>query len=222
MVLRDELQNRYCVTEAQKNKIVALHTPTENINADYSDTLLHRDKTNGKRRIFWSGRFDNQKRLDILFAIAKRMPDIEFWVWGKAVLMDRSIDIDQAPKNIKNMGVYNSIDDVPIASCDCFLYTSGWDGLPTVLIEVGSRAIPIVASDVGGVGDLINTDTGYPIADYANPDEYCLAINTILSHYPEALEKARQCRKHTLKLCDENKYINTIDSLISTEYAHNV
>jgi len=222
MALRDELQDRYCVTDAQQNKIVALHTPAENTNADYNETLSHRDKANGVRRIFWSGRFDNQKRLDILFAIAKRMPDIEFWVWGKAVMNDGGIDIDQAPNNIMHMGVYNSIDDVPIASCDCFLYTAGWDGLPTVLIEVGSRAIPIVASDVGGVGDLINTDTGYPIADYANPDEYCLAISHILNHYPEALEKARQCREHALNLCDEKKYISTINSMIFKEQSHNV
>jgi len=219
LVLRNELQGRYCVTDAQKNKIVALHTPAENTDANYNETLTHRDKTNGKRRVFWSGRFDNQKRLDILFAIAKRMPDIEFWVWGKTIMKDGGIDIDQAPKNIQHMGVYDSIDDVPIASCDCFLYTAGWDGLPTVLIEVGSRAIPIVASDVGGVGDLINSDTGYPIADYANPDDYCLAINKILSHYPEALEKARQCREHALKLCNEEKYVNTINSMISTEHS---
>jgi len=146
LVLRNELQERYCVTTAQQNKIVTLHTPAEDTEVNYNDALLHRDKASGKRRVFWSGRFDNQKRLDILFAIAKRMPDIEFWVWGKAILNDGGIDINQAPQNIKHMGVYSSIDDVPIASCDCFLYTAGWDGLPTVLIEVGSRAIPIVAS----------------------------------------------------------------------------
>lgn len=219
-VLRDELQDRYCVTDAQRNKIVVLHTPAENINADYNDALVHRDKTNAKRRIFWAGRFDNQKRLDILFAIAKRLPDIEFWVWGQAIIKDGSIDIDQAPNNIQRMGVYDNIDDIPIAACDCFLYTAGWDGLPNVLIEVGSRSIPIVASEVGGVGDLINSDTGYPIADYTNPDEYCLAINTILSHYPEALEKARQCRLHTLALCNEEKYESTIRGMISTERSH--
>ncbi len=221
MVLRNELQERYCVTDAQREKIVTLHTPAENTDADYNATLVHRDKLNGKRRVFWSGRFDSQKRLDILFAIAKRMPEIEFWVWGKAVMNNSGINIDQAPKNIMHMGVYKSIDDVPIASCDCFLYTAGWDGLPTVLIEVGSRAIPIVASDVGGVGDLINENTGYPISDYANPDEYCLAINNILSNYTEALDKARQCREHTLRLCDENKYISNISSMLATEKPSN-
>ena len=215
--LRDELRARYCITEAQQNKIVALHTPAENRDIRYDAALEHRAHTQGVRRIFWSGRFDKQKRLDILFAVANRLPNIEFWVWGKSILQDGQLDIADAPSNIKHMGVYSSIDDVPIASCDCFLYTAGWDGLPTVLIEVGSRAIPIVASNVGGVGDIVTDKTGWPIADYANPEAYCEAINELLSNYPLALEKAQSCREHTLELCNTDSYFGTVKASMGLE-----
>lgn len=217
IVLQDELRDRYCIGKKQQEKIVAMHTPAEDVDVSYEDVLTQRTSTNGVRRVFWSGRFDKQKRIDVLFAVATRMPQIEFWVWGKSVLNDAGIDTKTAPANIKYMGAYTSIDDVPIASCDLFLYTSGWDGLPTVLIEVGSRAVPIVASDVGGVGDLINANTGWPIKEYANPDRYCEAINEVISDYPDALQRGRNCREYALSLCNNENYTNTIRSVLGLE-----
>lgn len=209
-VLRTELQDRYCLTPEIQKKIVTLHTPATQTQINYKTALAERSTNQGVRRIFWSGRFDKQKRIDVLFAIAKRLPDIEFWVWGKKVLNDSEISMNLAPENIRLMGTYTSIDDLPIASCDCFLYTSGWDGLPIILIDVASRGIPIVASAVGGVSDLITTDTGWPVDEYANPDAYCNAIETLLGNYPNALEKGQRGRDHALALCNESEYNETL------------
>ncbi len=208
--LRTELQNRYCLTDAMRKKIVTLHTPAAQTQLNYQNALAERSTNKGVRRIFWSGRFDRQKRVDVLFAVAKRLPDIEFWVWGKSVLYDSEIKMSSAPENVRLMGTYLSLDDLPIASCDCFLYTSGWDGLPIILIDVASRGIPIVASSVGGVGDLVNDATGWPVVEYANPDAYCDAIDTLLADYPEALSKAQAGREHTLALCNEELYEQTL------------
>jgi len=127
------------------------------------------------------------------------------------VLNDSEVELTAAPDNIRFMGTYTSIDDLPIASCDLFLYTSGWDGLPIILIDVASRGIPIVASAVGGVGDLVTSDTGWPVDDYANPDAYCDAINNLLADYSHALEKGQRGRQHTLALCNYQQYRTHLD-----------
>ncbi len=214
--LRSELQDRYCLTDDMRQKIVTLHTPAAETDVNYYTALRQRVNNKGIKRIFWSGRFDHQKRLDILFAVANRLPDIEFWIWGKAVLNDSKVNVKNAPENVRIMGTYQSIDDLPVASCDLFLYTSGWDGLPIILIDVATRGIPIVASRVGGVGDLINENTGWPVDDYAAPDAYCKAINEILSDYQTALEKAQTGREHALSLCDEEKYNGTLRQSLQT------
>ncbi len=210
--LRTELQDRYCLTDESRKKIVTLHTPAAETSIDYQTALSQRISNTGVRRVFWSGRFDKQKRIDVLLAIAKRMPEIEFWVWGKRVLNDSDVGMNDAPSNIRLMGTYQSIDDLPIASCDCFLYTSGWDGLPIILIDVASRGIPIVASAVGGVGDLVSEDTGWPIKNYANPDDYCAAINELLGNYTDALERGKRGREHALALCSDDKYRDSLRS----------
>jgi len=215
-VLTEELQNRYCPTPELKKKIATLHTPAENVEVSYLQALQYRGKSfRGKRRFFWSGRFDRQKRPDLLIAIAQRMPDAEFWIWGKAVLNSNPINFVEEAPNIQYMGTYTHIDDVPISSCDGFLYTAAWDGLPTVLIEVGSRAVPIVASAVGGVIDLIRNDTAWPVQDVDNPDAYVAALNAVTGNYPKALEKAQSLREHTLAVCNKDIYTHRVQELIN-------
>jgi len=216
LVLAKELQDRYCPTPALKKKIVCLHTPANDRNVSYHEVLQHRATLPATpRRVFWSGRFDRQKRIDLLLEIARLMPDVEFWVWGKSVISDTPTDLSSSTPNLRLMGSYTHIDEVPIGSCDCFLYTAGWDGLPTVLIEVGSRAVPVVASAVGGVVDLITDETGWPVEDSENPEAYMKAINAVTDDYPTALVKAQKLREHTLQLCDEERYKNQVNSMIS-------
>lgn len=220
--LREELWGRYCHTASQKEKICTLHTPAENQDVNYVDVLRHRVGHQGVRRVFWSGRFDRQKRVDILLNIVAAMPDVEFWVWGKPVLNDDSIDLIDLPPNVKLMGSYQSIDDVPISSCDCFLYTAGWDGLPTVLIEVGSRCVPIVASAVGGVVDLINEQSGWPIKNHENTEDYVTAIREVLGDYDGALQKAQTLRRQTLALCNVESYSETLSNALGLDMVKGV
>jgi len=192
-VLTEELRTRYCPTPALKNKIVTLHTPADNPDVTYNEVLHHRASLPAKvQRVFWSGRFDRQKRIDLLIETARRLPNVEFWVWGKSVIETDEPGLGEELNNIRLMGSYTHIDEVPIGSCDCFLYTAGWDGLPTVLIEVGSRGVPVVASAVGGVVDLIQDQD-----------------------YPAALKKAQTLRDHTLEICNQETYQDRVNEAIN-------
>ena len=141
------------------------------------------------------------------------MPDLDIYVWGKQVLNDFDIDLTNLPSNIIMMGSYKSIDDIPLAGFDFLLYTAEWDGLPTVLIEVACRGIPVVASNVGGIGDLIDSTTGWPIDDFLNADEY---VNAIESMYQsgQMCERANKLRNRSIEVCKKEKFTqNIIESL---------
>lgn len=54
--------------------------------------------------------------------------------------------------------------DVPdlLAGADAFVLTSNWEGLPRSIIEAMRAGLPVIASDVGGVSELIEEGvTGY-------------------------------------------------------------
>lgn len=215
--LREELVGRYAPSKALASRIVTLYEPATDLDINYRQAFVQRAAHGGTRRVFWCGRFDRQKRLDLLVAIAQALPDVEFYVYGKPVLADGPDYLDDAPENIRLMGHYSCIDDVPIASSDCFLYTSAWDGMPSVLIEMASRNIPIVASNVGGVAELINADMGWLVDDADNVNAYVEALEELLQNPEDALNRATRLREHTLTLCTQERYENSIRQVIEKE-----
>ena len=215
--LRAELVERYAPSPALAERFVTLYEPATDRDIDYRDAIAQRATRPGKRRVFWCGRFDRQKRLDLLVATARAMPDVEFMVWGKRVLDDGPDYFEEAPENIRLMGAYECIDDVPIASCDAFLYTSAWDGMPSVLIEMASRNIPVVASEVGGVGELITEETGWPIREIDDVDAYVSALEALLADPAEAISRATRLREHTLALCTQERYEASLQAVLARE-----
>ena len=109
------------------------------------------------------------------------------------------------------MGTYTHIEDIPLEGFDFFLYTSEWDGLPTVLIEVGARGIPVIASNVGGVSELIDESTGWLVDNFLDVQSY-KQIVTSMYDSDEMQDRARALRKKTLSLCSHENYTRKVIS----------
>lgn len=142
-----------------------------------------------RRRILWAGRLDAQKRFDLVQEIARLLPEVDFDCWGKAVL-DAPPDLSRLPANLRMHGAFAGYDDLPLAASDGWLYTSGWDGIPTILIELAAHGLPIVASAVGGVPELIDETTGWPLAAGATANDYAAAIREMLDAPVERCRRA--------------------------------
>jgi glycosyltransferase involved in cell wall biosynthesis len=138
--------------------------------------------TDRKLNILWAGRLDMQKRPDLLLAIARECAgmDMHFHVYGSAVMNQARTTVSQFEKldNLTYHGVFDGMCSLPTQMYDLFLYTSEWDGLPNVLLEAFSVGLPVVASNVGGIPELIrNEETGFLIDPFDNVDGFveCLA-----------------------------------------------
>lgn len=162
------------------------------------------------RRILWASRFCPQKRPDILLSIAQALPDVTFVIHGE--VDPRSAPIAAKLKSLRNVrwhGPFNSFAEIAAqSSCDGFLYTSGWDGLPNVLVEAVAAGLPIIAPDVGGVRDLCKPATGWLIGGHDDAGGYVVAIRDLLSNRAEALRRWEQAsnlleQNHSKRAFDE-------------------
>lgn len=71
----------------------------------------------------------------------------------------------------QQLGIDNKVtfsgacNDVPrrLADADAFVLLSHWEGLPLTILEAMSLGLPIIASDVGGVKETINQESGFLI-----------------------------------------------------------
>lgn len=101
---------------------------------------------------------DKHKGQRVLFEAAKLLekdyPDILFLLFGQgndeAVLRKES----ERSTNIKMMGFKINILDY-ISAFDLFAFPSRNEGLGSILLDVMNAKVPIIASDVGGIPDII-------------------------------------------------------------------
>ncbi|MDL1969086.1 MAG: glycosyltransferase family 4 protein [Deltaproteobacteria bacterium] len=176
--------NRLIETYAfDKEKMYVHYQPIQITNKrKCSDNIVEKKQMD----IIWAGRMDRQKRPDILMKIAQASQDLpfRFHVYGISVL-DDDIFTDELTKqkNITCYGVFNKLDSLPIEQFDLFLYTSQWDGMPTILLDAISLGLPIIASDVGGISELIIHDkTGFLINPYDDIDCYVNCLKKIYNN----------------------------------------
>lgn len=188
--LAQALRESYSVPENQKGKIRALEAP-----ADLSQPLVQAPvRVASGRRVFWAGRFDRQKRVDIALAVADLLPDVTFHLWGEPVI--GGVDPTPfAPPNVVFEGVYDRLADIPLHACNAWLYTSEWDGVPQLLLEVCMTGIPVVGALAGGTGELLDEETSFPVRDVLDPQAYAAGLRTVLDDEAAARDKARRLRE---------------------------
>jgi glycosyltransferase involved in cell wall biosynthesis len=137
-----------------------------------------------KKKIFCIARISKQKRFDIFLEIASILSEYAFiWIGNQNTIQD-------APENVfclgnmLNAGLYNQFTDL-------FILPSNYEGLPIVIIEAMSYGKPIVASDVGGISEIVvNGENGYTVENiaevFAEKIKYILENEDIYRKFSES------------------------------------
>ena len=155
----------------------------------------------GRPQILWAGRLDAEKRVDLFLDVVRCCPFADFRVFGQVVLEDGAA-LPTLP-NLTYEGPFSSpLEWLEKFDFDAFLFTSRWEGMPNILIEVGALGIPVIAPTVGGVGELVTAETGYPLPEQPSASDYQLALNAVVQQPQEAERRAarmleRIVQRHT-------------------------
>lgn len=115
-----------------------------------------------KKTVLCIARLASPKRSDLFMAAAELLPEYAF-VW-----MGNLKEVESYPQNvffmgnIPNAGMYCSI-------ADLFVLPSNYEGLPMVILEAMSFGRPVVASNVGGISEIVENDVnGYTVENDAS------------------------------------------------------
>ena len=165
--------------------------------------------------VLWASRLDRQKRPDLLLAIAKLMPKFTFHVYGGFVTTSVRDELNHLLKirNIRYHGPFNSFDEIQDIGFLCFLYTSQWDGLPNILLEVGQAGLPIVSSNVGGISELISSETGYLTESPEIITTYVSLIDQISSDSVDAELKINKLKALILNRHSKSAFSDTLNNV---------
>jgi len=173
---------------------------------------LNKKPENRRPQILWAGRLDGEKRLDLFLEVVRHCSFADFRVYGQLVVNDHC-SLPTLP-NLSYEGPFSSpLEWLDRYDFDAFIFTSKWEGMPNILLEVGTLGIPIIAPTVGGVVELIDNTTGYPLPERPTVAEYKQALLQATSLPAQALKRAKKLYDLIQKRHGWSKFIADVSSL---------
>ncbi|GAA5616348.1 glycosyltransferase [Brucella anthropi] len=165
-----------------------------------------------KLKVIWAGRLDKEKRVDLLIEVAKITEEFcDFYVFGGAVV-DGGYEAElNKLKNLVLSGPYeNPVEWDQKVLGNVFLFTSVWEGMPNTVIEASYLGYPIVASDVGGVSELITPSTGWAVDRFASAKFYAEALREIYADHAEVENRTKRLIDLVHSRHNENAYLKSL------------
>lgn len=218
--LEEELSERFGLPASMRKGLRTIYTPAM-LETLPAPVVQQQVANAGKRKrpaLIWAGRLDKQKRFDILQDVARKMPEVDFLCWGKAVLSGKGDALD-LPENVTLNEPFSSYDELPLEQVDGFFYTADWDGIPTILIELGARGMPITASAAGGVPELLGEGRGWTVPVGSPVDAYVEALRQMLASPQDRVARATALQDYVRRVHSVENYRKSLDAILTEDLA---
>lgn len=153
-------------------------------------------------------RISPQKKFDLFLDIAKAKPHDAFvWIGNKETL-------NNLPANVFCLGETHAA-YMYLKYADVFILPSNYEGLPISLLEALSFGIPVIASNVGGIGEVLDNNNGFAVAN--NIESFIEKIDYILEGPIHAQMKIN-ARQSYLSNFAVNKMVEGYTSIFKAIY----
>ena len=213
-----ELETMYVLPRALRDRLIPLYTPCRLEPARLTMAELGAASVGRRARplILWGGRLDPQKRFDILEAVAWKLPHVDFRAWGRPTF-GSGPNPARLPPNLALMGEFGSPLELPLADSDGWLFTSDWEGTPNMIIELCTLGVPIVASAVSGVPEIITPRTGWPVDPQAGVEAYVQAVEAMIAAPQARIDRAKRAQARVSARYCTASYDASLDRVLAAE-----
>lgn len=171
-----------------RNKTITLHNFVDEI---------EKKETQKKGYVLYFGRLAKEKGIETLTGTSK----IKFICAGSGPMEDT---VNQSP-NLENIGFKTGTElETLIREAKCTVYPSIWyENCPFSVMESIMYGTPVVASEIGGIPELIENQKTGILFEAGNVKEFENAINSILSDKTKADEMSRACLEYKFDTVSE-------------------
>lgn len=164
-----------------------------------------------------------EKGHDVLIDAAPRVlasrPDVAFLVAGNGP-MAPALSARAAARGVADrVWFLGHCDRVPalLAESDVFVLPSRSEALPNAVVEAMAAGLPIVATSVGGVPDLVTSGVTGLVVPPGDPDALARAILHMLDRPDEAAAMGRAARARVRKDFGFSRMVATVEQLYLAE-----
>jgi glycosyltransferase involved in cell wall biosynthesis len=153
------------------------------------------------RRVIMVAGLRRIKGLDVLVAAAAKIvasiPDARFVIAGDGLERESTL------LQVRKLGIENSFeflghrDDVPalLAEADLFVLPSRSEAFPNAVIEAMAAGLPVVATNVGGIAELVEQERTGILVPSEDPESLASAVMNLMASPDRARALGRTARQ---------------------------
>lgn len=155
--------------------------------------------------ILFAGRLVQRKRIDVLLralpAVLAQRDDCHVVLAGSGEMQADSVT-EELHKLVGEMGIAERVTFMGVVSdvervyraADAFAFPSQREGLPNAVLEAMATGLPITASQIGGVSDLLTSECGWLVPP-GDVDALAEALSEIVSAPVQAASRGSAARR---------------------------
>lgn len=156
--------------------------------------------------------YEQKNHIFLLNAFSKMVsinPSLKLILVGDGDLKDQCVQLCKDKKIDHNVIFAGAVDNVVeyLSNSKIFVLTSIFEGNPISILEAMSVGLPIVASKVGGVPDVVINDKNGLLFEVGNESEFinCATACLETSNYISISENnLKDSNKHSIQICASN------------------
>ena len=145
-------------------------------------------KETPSKKILWASRICNQKLFDVFETIVQALPQYRFVMYGGQPEEENNKEILSrllTQKNVEFRGEYQHINELDLNEFDLYLFTSMFEGIPTIILDMAMLGIPVVSADVGGISEVLGKEYPLLVKEPQKAEEYIGKINYFYEYTKE-------------------------------------
>ena len=207
---RDSLAFLADLQHAEQRAPVSL--PNFVSNSDFHYRTSCTVKPSERITVIYAGWINVVKGCREILAVAGQLPEVEFILLGP-VNADMERHLQLHPANVTLGGeVAHNIVLQQMSASDLFLFPSSHEGFPNAVLEAMAVGLPVVATRVGAIPEMIEDGKGGLLVSCPDTDKLVSALRTLVDGHEMRLEMGAFNRRKAQK---EYSYCVVMPRLIS-------
>lgn len=215
LIVSNSIKDEYIFSKLIEKKIINISNP---VSCDDIYNKVDSVKKINEREydLCYVGRLVSVKRVDrlinIVYQLKKQYPKIRCMIVGDGNLLSdlkKKVNDLNLDKNIIFCGFqfnpYQYLNNSKI-----FCLTSKWEGYGLVAFEALTLGLPVVATNVGGLKEIVNSDCGYLCS---TDEEFVDSISALLNNSNLLKAKSDASYKRAKELDNIDAYIEKINAI---------
>ncbi len=185
------------LVEKAKIKSSKIRTIPNAVDPGYiKDSKKYTDKI--PNSFLFVGRLSYNKGVDLLIKVFNKNRDTKLFIIGSGPEKNSLEKLAMNP-NITFLGRASEKDLIDwYNKVECFILPSLGEGMPSVILEAMASRLPIIASDIGAVSTMVNSNNGYLI----NPGSISALETAIHGFVNKSKDEKKKMGEESYKLAD--------------------